>query len=1009
MSKITSLLSAVAFLILGSATFAQIRGGVVDANGFPEEDILITVKGTSKTAYTDSSGNFDIDAKIGDVLVINGKEFVVTSISLGMLKLQQDITFEEVVVLGYSRTSTKAKSNEAVVTVSSEALANRPNISFLSSLQGNAPGIRINSGSGSPGSGKFNVNIRGLSSISSSTDPLYVIDGLATSGSQFRNLNTEDIEMISVLKDAQATSIYGNRGANGVVVITTKSAKFNTGLQIDYSALTTFSQFPKSDYNLANSKELLQIQKEMGSGLGATLSQQEINNFSTNTNWDDEFFRKGSTQQHNVGIRFGNENLSMYSSLGYLDNSGIIKATDFKRFTLRNNLVGRSKNDRFTYNSQIALGYSKRNQLDEETNTGISNNVVQNPLFGYLLSPSTLQPYPFINGKDMYDNIKSNTAGRSAWILQDIIRGGVRNQFTETSILANISGTYKLTDFLSIGNKSGIDFKESDRMFARDPSGYLAVVVAASQDAEFGGSETMNNIKDFTFSSVTNISFNHSFGDHSLNLTGYLDYIKAHYRSKQQTQNGLNPLNWSFGAGTGYIPFNSSSPNLYVPSISGSKIDAGTLAYFSVLEYDYASRFGFSGTIRRDGSYRFNKENRWETFWSVAGRWNIDREEFLRGSSVKMLKLRASYGTQGNQNLLVPANNTNPLFTGSNLYKNLNRSLAGYLGAPGYGLSILANDGLQWERVSQLNIGTDFTLFNDFLNGSVDVYQKKTDRLFNDIQLSAVTGQEVVKGNNGEIENKGIESFLKFNLIKKADFNFSVFVNGAYNKNKVLAMDEGENLEGDNVHAIGGPAFQWHLVRYVGVNSENGEQLFLDANGQITEEPTDKDRILTGKSALPKFTGGFGFNLDYKGFFADVLFSFQQGSWAYDNIYSWLMDPATGASYNVSGNLMNAWTQDNRYTDVPSLKANNSGLEGSSDRFLYRTDFVKLKNITVGYALSKDQLKNLPIKGLRIFLQGENLYTWTDWRGFDPEPIRSYSLGIYPNPQSVSLGLNLQF
>ncbi|MCW3162155.1 SusC/RagA family TonB-linked outer membrane protein [Chryseobacterium oryctis] len=932
----------------------------------------------------------------------------------------RETKIEEVVVLGYSKTATKAKSTEAATTISAETLENRPNTTFLNSLQGAAPGIAVNSSSGSPGSGKIDIMIRGISSLNASTDPLYVIDGLTTSATQFRNLNPNDIETLSILRDAQATSIYGNRGANGVVVITTKTGRFNSGLRLSYDMLTSFSTYPGTKYNMANAKEFLQIQNNYGAGYGATLSQEEIDNYATDTDWSKIFFRVGMSQQHNLGLRFGGENISVYSSLGYLNNEGIFNNTDFQRFTFRNNIVGKSKDGRFNYSALVGLGYSKRNQFDEEENSGIAANSIQNVLFGTLLSDPSLEPYPYSNGTAMYNDIGGASTGVRPWVLYDNMIGGVRNRYAETTINANVKASYKLTDYLSVGNRLGIEYKEYDRTFARSPFGYLSNAVSRPLNA-YGGVETQSNIKDFTFNNVTNVTFDQQFGDHSITISAYLDYFKAHYMSKAFTQNGLDPLNWSFGAGTGYIPFSSSTPTLYNPSVSASKINAGTMAYFGTFDYDYKSRYGVGATIRRDGSYRFAKENRWETFWSVAGRWNIDKEGFMDGSKFKMLKLRASYGTQGNQNLGIPANNSNSIFLKANDFKDLvgsyTNSNPAYQSLPGYYTKI-ANTKLKWEKQSQANIGLDFN-YNSFIEGSIDVYRKLTTRLFNDVNVSGAVGAITtttstltptfyISGNNGELENKGVEAALRFNILRNKDLKLSVFANTAYNKNKILSM-ENEDLSGDWVHAIGGPAGQWNLYRYVGVNHETGEQQFLDKNGNITEAPTADDRVLTGKSYYAKWHGGFGLDAEYKGFYATVFLSYQAGGWSYDNLESWIMDPYYAANgLNVSKELLNAWTPSNSNSDIPAIDAYNAGVEGSSDRFLRKTDFIKLKNVSVGYNFSKDLLRNLPIKSLKIFLQAENIYTWTDWKGYDPEPIKDYSLGIYPNPRTVSVGVNVE-
>jgi TonB-linked SusC/RagA family outer membrane protein len=925
----------------------------------------------------------------------------------------KETKIEEVVVLGYSKTSTKAKSSAASVTIGSETLENRPNISVLNSIQGAAPGIVANSASGSPGSGKFNIIIRGLSSLNGSTDPLYVIDGIITSGSQFRNLNPNDIDTFSILKDAQATAIYGNRAANGVVVITTKGGKFNSKLRISYDGLTSFSELPKPDYNMSTGKQLVQIQKNLGGGYGATLSQSAIDNFTTNTDWRDLFSRIAMSQQHTLSVSAGGENISNFVSLGYVDSEGNIRGTDFKRFTLRNNLNGKSSDGRLTFGAILGLGFSKRNQLDDETNANINANTVQNPLFGTVLSAPYLAAPTFSDGLGLFNQIgTASGGGNGAYILYDNINGGIRNQFTETSLTANVSANYKLTPDLSIGNRTGVDYKNYQRQFARAANGYLSLVVAAGQAAKYGGFEQFNTVNDLTVNTTTNITYNHAFGDHTITASAYLDYIKVNWQSYTQQQNGLDPLVWEFGAGTGYVPFNPATPNIYRPTATALKVNAGTLAYFGTLDYDYQGKYGVSGVVRRDGAYRFPSENRWETFWSVAGRWNVDKESFMEGSGFNLLKLRASLGTTGNQNLFTVANNTNVLTVGPVSYLDYNgpnpTTAPAYQSLPGYYLANLGNQNLQWEQVKQLDLGLDFN-YKGLVEGTFDYYQKRTTRLFNSIPVTYVTGQGTLRGNNGVMDNKGVEGSLRFNVIRNAKTKLSVFANMGYNSNKIVSMDTND-LTGDVVDAVGGPADQWHLYPYLGVNPSNGEQLFLDINGNVTQTPTAGDRRLTGKSPMPKYTGGFGFNFQHDGFFVDALFSYQKGGYITDNLYSWIMNPSyAGSGLNVSSDLLNAWTPGNTNTTVPSLTAVNSTLAGSSDRSLFKSDFVRLKNVSIGYTFSKTVLGNLPVNSIKVFAQAENIYTFTGWKGFDVEPITTYSLNVYPNPKTVSLGVNVDF
>ena len=914
---------------------------------------------------------------------------------------------ETVVILGYSKTASKAKSSAASTTVSASTLENRPTTSFLTSVQGAAPGISINAGSGSPGSGKINVTIRGVGSINASTDPLYVIDGLISSSNEYRNLNPNDIETLSVLRDAQATSIYGNYGANGVVVITTKSGKFNSGLRVSYDLTTSISTMPKHKYDLASSREVLTIQRRAGLGIGATMTQSQIDSYPIDTDWSKEFFRTAFSQQHNIGLRTGGENLSTYTSLGYLENEGVVKSTDFKRFTLRSNINGRSNDKRLTYSAQIGLGYSKRNQLHEETGA-VGNNAVQNPLLG-LFSVSTLRPYYFNNGRHMFELFPDFTReGRSAWVLSDIIRGGVKNLRTQTSIMANTNVTYKLFDGLSVTNRTGVLYKNDFTDFARDPDGYLAVYVANNSRTRYGGWETMQNIFDTSINSVTSLNYDKKFGRHTIAAGAYVDYLRGFYSFVSQTQNGLDPLTWALGAGTGYVPFDPSTPNNYRPSIDAAKVKAGTLAFVGTVDYDFASRYGISATIRRDASYRFSSENKWETFWSVGGRWNISKENFMEGSIFDELKLRASYGTNGNQNLSSSSNNLNSLYLVSNIVRDTYSSTTGYQNLPGYATS-LKNSNIRWEKVSQANIGLDFGLLHK-LQGTVDIYEKKTTDMFLGIPISGANGQFTMRGNNGTLRNRGIEGSLRYTPFNDRDRNFklSVSANIAYNQSKIIALPE-EDLSDDIVNAIGGPLAQWQLYPYVGVNPANGNYLFKDKNGNTTETPTASDRVFTGKTVYAPYTGGFGLDVDYKGFYLTSLFSFQAGGWSYDNMHYWLNDTSYFHRYNPTREMLNAWRPDNRNTDVGSLTARNFNRLDSSDKYLRKTDYIKLKNITIGYNVSKELLRDLPVRSLKVYLMAENLVTWTGWKGFDPEPLKGASLGVYPNTRTYSLGLGLEF
>lgn len=942
---------------------------------------------------------------------------------------------DEVVVLGYSKITTKPKDVSANTTISSEMLENRPNVSFLNSIQGSAPGVTIASGSGSPGSAKIDVVIRGVSSLNASTDPLIVIDGVPTNANQFRNLNADDIDAVSILRDAAATSIYGNRGANGVIIVKTKGGKFNAPLAFSYSSTTGVSVLPQNRYHLANAKEFLTIQKNLGVTEAAAMTDEEIANYPINTDWNKEFFKPDLVQQHNLSATFGGENVSVYTSLGYLNQGGMIPNTNFQRMTFRNNITGKSKNNRFTFTTQLGLAYSKRNQLNQETQD-INNFILQNPLLGALMgNPAT--PASIANtGQELFNILTENQTitpnynrGDFVYVLQDILKNkSVFHQIQDTNVFTGATVSYKLTDKWSVTNRSGLDYKVTNGDAGRDPNGFLSLIVAytsklANGDMPFGGNEQLYNSRELNFNSVTSTNYSMEFGDnHTLDLGGYLEYTKVHYLYNSQNHAGLDPRVWSMGTGQGYVPTTIDGTGTgatirYLNTVSAQKINAGSLAYFATLEYDYAGKYGVSGVIRRDGTYRFASDYRWGTFWSVGARWNIDQEGFMSGSPFQMLKLRGSYGTQGNQNVVAPAYGFNAMITSANLIRDVlstnNTENPVYNnGSSGFYLSQLGNSVLQWEEIAQANIGLDFRTLKGRLEGNIDFYNKQTTKLFTDVQVSAINGLYEYNGNLGGIRNRGVELLLRYKVFDK-NFKLSVFANGSYNKNTITDLQI-PLLTGSLINEVGGTVYQWNVVPYMGINPENGKMMYMDINGNITDNnPTEADRRATGKNYFPAYIGGFGFNAEYNGFFLDTLFSFQADYYRTDNQEYWayLGQGYAMDGFNVSSHLLNAWTPDNPNTDVPSwdvLKgSDNSSI---SDRFLRDASFIRFKSLTLGYSLPKRFSDKVFVKNLKIFLQGENLYLWRkEYNGFDPEGLGTFPLGSYPNPRTISLGTSFEF
>jgi TonB-linked SusC/RagA family outer membrane protein len=998
----------------------------------PLPGVSILVKGTSTGAQTDIDGKFSIKASVGQVLQFSYIGFTSQSITVGASNTVNVVMAEsgaiglgEVVVIseGYNRTKTRANSNTAQTTISSETIENRANVSVLASLQGQSPGLTIISSSGSPGSAKFDGFIRGASSINGNTDPLLVIDGIPSTSNQFRNLNQNEIESVTVLRDGAGTSIYGNKGANGVILITTKNAKFEQGVKFTFDTLTGFNTLPENDYNMANAKQALSIERLAGRGFGSTgglnpgvpLTDLEIANFAVDTDWLGEFYNIDISTQHTLGITVGGKNISSYTSIGYFEQGGLVPNTDFQRFTFRNNIKGKSENNRFNYDTQLAVGYSIRNQLLQETNDGVNNNTIQNPLHGGLMGLPYLPSTPYATGDALLAAIGTNFSGSNdTYVLQDNLRvGSLNNTFTEKTLVANVGASFKLTPTITVGNRTGVDFKQYGALTGRGPKSYLALVVARNQGAEFGGNEAQSTFNDLTFTNILNASYNKVFNEkHDLSIGTFLEYTKVHYVGHSANQNGLNRLNYAPGAGTGFVGFNPGTPNLYISTVGASKITGGTLSAFGTVDYDYNSKYGFSGVLRRDGTYRFTDENLWGTFWSVSGRWNIDKEDFMEGSAFDLLKLRASYGTNGNQNISAANYGFPSLLTSTNITRELIGQGTGYNNTPGsllYGQ--FANTPVGWEQVAQANVGIDAIAFNNKLEVNLDVYRKTTTNLFNSLPNSATVGNGfAIQGNNGTLVNQGVELSVKYNVVRTEDLRISVFANGSWNDNKITELAATNQSGVSNLIQPGNILREWNLIPYVGVNQANGNLLYLDANNNLTETPDPaRDRRATGKSNIPVYQGGFGFNAEYKGFYANALFSYMLDVWRIDNQFRWASNPAFIGGENVTADFLNQWTSTNTGSNVPSLQATNNDVFLDSDRFLYDSSFLRLKNVNIGYNVPAKMLERTVLSNVRFFVQGENLLTWTKWRGFDPEAINALSVTNFPNPRTITFGTSIGF
>ena len=910
---------------------------------------------------------------------------------------------EEVVVQGY-RTATREKSSIASQTVTAATIENRPNANVIQTLSGQVAGLDISTSSGQPGAAPT-VRLRGVNSINGNTSPLFIIDGTPVDEDNFRSINPQDIESIDVLKDAGATAVYGNRGANGVVVIKTKRGSFNQPLQINYTGILSFSNLQDNDYNLMDSQQQLTLENQRNSGRGATLTPQEIAAAPT-FDWADFFFRTGLTQNHNISFQSGGENFTQFTSLGYFDQEGILQDSDLKRFSIRNNVTGRSENDRFNYGTQLSINYTESNEPNAIGGTGINRNYI----LGAYQSVPYITPDDYTNGADLLSPLLfSNTP----LFLLDRLRTYTRKE-DEVKLIGSFNASYKITPELSANVTMSADYQSEFLTRAEGPESFNALLFGGAENPTSGFQQQFST-RQFTYNQVTSLNYNNSWGRHSIDAGVFTEYFKAHFRQFGFFQNGLDPKTFSPGDGAGFIPVRFDQDEqalLFADNPDATIRNAGLFSYFGQADYDYDTRYGITGTIRRDASYRFAGSNKWATFWSVAGRWNIHNEAFMDGSIFDQLKLRASYGTAGNQRI-----SGTTYFSAPDLTENFFATGAGYGNQNSLFLSQIANTTLRWETVTQFDVGIDFELFERRLRGTVDYYDKTTSDLFQSTPVSAINAVTQLDANTGDLSNTGFDFTLNWDVIRSdSPDGFNLTLNGVANFNEIeisnVPTETGEvlNPDDDRVGLRNGGTFnEYFLLRYAGVNPANGNLLYLTADGQVTENPdADTDRVWLGKNLVPKWQGSFGFNMDFKGFFLTTQFNFVTDVDRIDNDLAGFQDPDNVGQFRSSRDLLRAWTPDNRVTDIPSYDATNRNSFGNTDRFLREADFVRLRFLQLGYNFPQRFIEKTGFSRLRIFGNAENLFTWTKWRGFDAEAQNNTSR-LYPTPRIMSLGVELGF
>ena len=990
-------------LFLSLSAFAQqisIKGHVVDATGEPVIGASVVEGRTTNGTITDVDGNFSLSVPANSTLTISFVGYKTQTVPVNgknslKVTLQEDTeVLDEVVVVGYG-TMKKSDLTGAVSSVGVKDIKDSPVANIGQAMQGKVSGVQIID-AGKPGD-NVTIKIRGLGTINNS-NPLIVIDGIPTDLG-LSSLNMADVERVDVLKDASATAIYGSRGANGVIVVTTKKGtQGKTQVSYNLKVGMTMLRDPKSpmmtsaenilyqSYCVAqspNSKSfplmrLLGLEQKAAAGTITTAEQQELaagadrlaTARATDTDWIGEMTQTGLTMDHSLTLSGGTEKTKFFISGSFLDQEGSLVGSEMKRYSARVNLDHKI-NNRVDVGINASVGYSDSKFADP--NTGEGRIGWTNPWFTALLA------YPYESADNWYNGDNPTL---------------ITKYFNRDADLLRLVGSaylnIRFTDWLRFKTNFGIDYYGRKNMTSLDREhpksasnkGYL--------------SQSTSDTRRYTWTNTLN--FNKVFNDiHSVSGVAGFELFDGVYSGFNQTGYDLDQFMTDTPAGIGDKNGTSANP----PTIGGSKTHSNLLSTFTQWNYTFDNRYNLSASLRYDESSKFVGSNKGAIFWSVGAAWDLGNEKFMEQfDKIDQLKIRASYGTTGNQDGISD-------FSSFDGYNKVS-----YNGKPGYANNELGNANLKWETSEQFDLGVDLRMFGNRLNATVDFYNKNTKDLLMWKKISQVSGFSQIQTNAGSVRNRGIEIAVSGTPVRTKDFEWTIGANITYNKNEVTDLGTWSNednrfIDGDVLYEIGKPLGTWCMVEWAGVNPETGEVWFYDQKGGKTENISDAPAVDKFKSSEVPWFGGFNTSLTYKGFELSANFTYAFGYYIM-NSSRWYLD-----NHNFNGNkpayMLDMWRQPGDVTTVPRFDAKNNPSPWAS-QFLEDASFLKLKTLRLAYTPSRKLFDKLKVvKSMTVFCQGENLATFTSYSGQDPEVSGSIDYMSYPLPVNVTFGVNLNF
>ena len=1042
---------------LVNAQISKVTGNVTsEEDGLPVVGASVLVKGTTVGTVTDIDGNFtltNVPSSAGTLVIsfigMQSQEVKIKP-NVKVVLTSDSEQLEEVMVVAYG-TAKKSAFTGSAATIKNEKITSRQTSNVTNALAGQVAGVQTTSSTGQPGK-DATVRIRGIGSISASNTPLYVVDGVPYDG-EISAISTSDIESMTVLKDAASNALYGARGANGVILITTKRGKTGDArvtfdakwgvnkrgipsyetvsdpgkfYEMAYSAIynadlkgyaaagdlasanayanktmLSSSYLGYQVFTVPNGEQLIGMDGKLNPN--ATLGYSDGTYHYKPDNWSDELFENNLRQEYNLSVSGANDKMNYYMSAGYLDDQGIVPNSGFQRYSARLKADYQVK-PWLKMSGNISFTHYDSREQDTESGTSNANAFYAANIMGAI--------YPMYI-RDAEGNIMIDNRGFQRYDYGSDTNFQRKNVIPNANPLASymldlmkysgdvVSGKWSADIDIWGGIKAKINIG-IDANNVRSTDLVNPFYGQYSETSGVGGIVSVSTQRTFSTNQQYLLTYNKTFNHiHNLDvLAGHENYNYKYqylYGSREKIYNPNLP------------ELNNGIMNQSNASYSQSYATEGWL--FRV-QYDYDGKYFGSASYRRDGSSAFHPDNRWGNFWSVGAGWLMNKESFLENQNwIDMLKFKISYGLQGNDNLLYMNGyrNYQPYMDQYTLTNN-NSDFATTLYYKG-------NQDITWETSHSFNTGFDFAFWKGKISGSIEYFSRKTTDMLYFKPVASSMGYSRFPENVGSMINRGVELDLNSNIFDTKDLTWDINFNLTHFKNKVLELApelNGQLIDGSRIYREGESMYQLYLPKYAGVDPETGESLWAltepNEKGETTTtsySEASSHRFMTG-DILPKVYGGFGTSLTFKGFDFSIAFAYQLGGRILDYTYQSLMSTdAQGSAWHVD--MLNAWTPENKNTNVPRMNVNDIYVSYSSDRWLTSSNYLSLQNITFGYTLPKNWTRKLQVEGVRLYFVADNVALLTARKGLDPRQGYVASDNVYSPIRTISGGISLNF